>query len=273
MRLHLLCVIAMACLAAWAADDKGDAKNPLAGQPEAIAAGKKLFVEGCSGCHGPNGEGGRGPNLAKGDLIRGATDAHLFSAIRNGVPGSDMPPFRMPDEKIWQLVTFIRSLSAPAYESTAPGNPEAGGALFFGQSGCVQCHTIRGRGGVLGPDLSNIGRTRSYAQLREALLDPDAHPTEGFRGVSVLTKDGRTISGVAKDNTNYSIAVLDAQGNLHLLWKKDLREVTFHQKSLMPHDYKQRLSRDQMQDLLAFLGRQSVRVDVPGDEAGPKGDH
>lgn len=269
----VLCLTVALCPAARAADEKDDVKNPLSGQPEAIAAGRKLFVEGCSGCHGPNGEGGRGPNLAKGDQVRGATDKHLYSAIRNGLPGTDMPPSRLPDEKIWQLVTFVRSLSAPAFESILPGKPEAGEPVFFGKAGCVNCHTIRGRGGALGPDLSNIGRTRSLTQLRESLLDPGARITEGFRGVTVVTKDGRKIAGVAKDNTNYAIQILDAKGNLHLLEKRDLREVVFRKGPLMPADYKQRLTPDEVQNVLAFLARQSVRQEVPGDVAGPKGDH
>jgi putative heme-binding domain-containing protein len=278
MRFTTFCPAAVLCLAVGlcpgvhAADEK-DVKNPLAGRPEAVTAGKKLFVEGCGGCHGPNGEGGRGPNLSKGDLVRGATDQHLYSAIRNGLPGTDMPPSRLPDEKIWQLVTFVRSLSAPAFEGVLAGKPESGEPVFFGKAGCSGCHTVRGRGGALGPDLSNIGRTRSLAQLRESLLDPDARITEGYRGVTVVTKDGRKIAGVARDNTNYAIQVLDAKGNLHLLAKRDLREVIFRKRSLMPGDYRQRLSSEQTQDLLAFLARQSVRQEVPNDVPGPKGDH
>ena len=273
MRPTLFLLLALSSIAARAADEKEEKKNPLAGQPEAIAAGKKVFVETCSGCHGPNGEGGRGPNLAKGDLVRGATDMHLFSTIHDGVAGSDMPPTRLPDDKIWQLVTFVRSLSAPAFENTAPGDAQAGGEIFFGKGGCVKCHAIRGRGGAIGPDLSNIGRLRSFQQLREALLDPDAHIVDGYRSVSVTTRDGRIIAGVAKDNTNYSIQILDARGDLHLLSKKDLREVVFHKKSLMPADYGKRLSAAEIQDVLLFLSRQSMRQDAPGESGGPKGDH
>lgn len=239
-----------------------DAKNPFANQPTAIAAGKKLFVAGCSGCHGPNGEGGRGPNLAQGDQIRGATNRHLFAAIKNGVPGTDMPPAHVPDDQIWQLLAFVRDLSAPAFDSAPPGDVEAGRVLYFGNGGCVACHMVRGQGGYLGPDLSNIGRTRSYRQLRESLLDPNARIAEGYRGVTVATADRRKISGVARDNTNYAIQILDAQGNLHLLPKQDLREVVFLKRSLMPNDYKQRFSADEVQNLLAFLSRQSMRAGV-----------
>jgi putative heme-binding domain-containing protein len=174
-----------------------------------------------------------------------------------------MPPSPLPDEKIWQMISFLRDLTSPAFDSQVPGDAEAGSTFYFEKGGCANCHMIQGRGGYLGPDLSNIGRSRTLPQLRESLLAPDARITEGFRGVTVTTADGRKISGVAKDNTNYVIAILDAKGNLHRLQKQKLREVVFHSKSLMPGDYKKRLSAGDLDNLLAFLSRQSLR---PRDE-------
>jgi PQQ-dependent dehydrogenase (methanol/ethanol family) len=221
--------------------------------------GKKLYLEGCSGCHGPTAEGGRGPNLAQGDQIRGATNRHLMSVIAEGVKGSDMPPSGLPNDKIWQVIAYLRNLTAVAIDSMAPGDVQAGRALFFGTAGCANCHTIRGLGGYPGPDLSNIGRVRSFRQLRESLLHPNAQIAEGYGGVTVTTKSGQTISGVARDNTNYAIQILDARGEIHRLLKADLREVTFRHDSLMPADFKQRLSPAEIENILAFLGGQSIR--------------
>jgi cytochrome c oxidase cbb3-type subunit 3 len=233
--------------------------NPLANDVKAIENGKQLFAGACSACHGPNGEGGRGPSLADGRQVRRASDQQLFNSIKNGVPGSDMPPFPLPDEKIWQLVAFARSLSAPALASRPPGDVQAGRELFFGKGGCSTCHMIRGEGGFPGPDLSDIGATRTLEQLREALLDPNARPAEDFRGVTVVTRDGRRVEGVAKYHGNYEIQILDAKGKLHLFSTKDLQEIAFRDKSLMPDDYGRRLTPHQIDDLLAFLSRQSVR--------------
>jgi PQQ-dependent dehydrogenase (methanol/ethanol family) len=259
MRPFLLCVLGVLLLVAQAPDEKEDLKNPVAGHADAIAAGKKLYLEGCSGCHGPAAEGGRGPNLAQGDQIRGATNRRLLSIVTDGVKGSDMPPSGLPNDKVWQLIAYLRNLTAVAFDSMAAGDVQAGSALFFGQAGCANCHTIRGRGGFPGPDLSNIGRVRSFRQLRESLLDPDAQIAEGYGGVTVTTKSGQTISGVARDNTNYAIQILDAHGDVHRLLKSDLREVVLRKDSLMPHDFKQRLNTAGIEDLLAFLGRQSIR--------------
>jgi cytochrome c oxidase cbb3-type subunit 3 len=262
MRICLLLWAALVCAQQVHNQNDEDIKNPYARQPEALQEGQKLFRSACSGCHGASGEGGRGPNLTRGRQVRGASDRHLFASIKSGVPGTDMPPFPFPDEKIWQLVTFVRSLSAPAYESNVAGDPGKGKAIFYGKGDCSRCHMIRGRGGFLGPDLSDIGIAVTASQLREEVLEPSKRIAPGYQGVTVITRDGRKISGVGRDNTNYAIQVQDAQGGLHLLDKRDLREVVVHERSLMPGDYKQRLTEAEFQDLLAFLSRQAVRPPI-----------
>src|ERR1019366_8178279 len=243
MRSLFLCLLGVPILYAQSPGEKEDLPNPVAGQADAIAAGKKLDLEGCTHCHG---------NIAQGEQIRGATNRHLLSIITDGVKGSDMPPSGLPSDKVWQIVAYLRNLTAVAFDSMAAGDVQAGSALFFGKAGCANCHTIRGRGGFPGPDLSNIGRVRSFRQLRESLLDPNAQIAEGYGGVTVTTKSGQTISGVARDNTNYAIQILDAQGDVHRLLKADLREAVFRKSSLMPGDFKQRLSSTEIEDLLAF---------------------
>ena len=229
------------------------------GDAEAIAQGQESYMTVCSGCHGPGGEGGRGPNLITGRNIRRASDDDLFSSIKDGVPGSDMPPFPLPDEQVWQLAAFVRSLSAPAYDQNVPGDPEAGKSVYYAKANCNGCHMIRGEGGYLGPDLSNIGMTTNLGGIREAVVEPNKRFTEGFRPVLVTLADGERIRGSARNNSNYSLQVLENSGKLHLLQKQNVREAEFQEKSWMPADYAQRLSEDELRDLLAFLSRQAVR--------------
>ncbi|MBI3693775.1 MAG: c-type cytochrome, partial [Acidobacteria bacterium] len=49
-------------------------KNPLAGDPEAVRAGKTLYEESCQICHGGDARGGRGPALATGAFLHGGED-------------------------------------------------------------------------------------------------------------------------------------------------------------------------------------------------------
>lgn len=264
MRIICITLLAAFLLAAQPPNRDSDSEpNPYAGNPEAIQEGKKLFTNSCSGCHGVNAEGGRGPNLIEGRQVRRLSERGLFQSIKSGVPGTDMPPTNLPDQQIWKVSAFVRGLSAPAYETKLTGNPEAGEAIFTGKGGCAGCHMIRGRGGYLGPDLTDIGALRTPLQLRESLLQPSARIVDGFDGVTVTLRDGTAIKGVARNNNNYSIQVLDAKGKLHLLSKEAVRETEFRKGSLMPGDYAKRLSAAEIADVLAYLSVQSVRT--PGE--------
>lgn len=240
----------------------GHPDNPVAGKLEAIEAGKKTYLGSCSGCHGSTGEGGRGPNLRDGRLIRRSTDYQVFTTIKKGVAGSDMPGSNLPDDQVWALVAYVRSLGAPASDTPVPGDSAKGEAVYRG-SNCSMCHMINGRGGAMGPDLSAIGATRSYGVLRESLLNPAERITAGYQPVAVKTKDGRTLYGVVKNYTNYNLQMTDKSGQLYLFDTNDLLDVQLSMKSLMPGDYAGKLSKDQVTDLLAYLSSLSLRQADP----------
>jgi putative heme-binding domain-containing protein len=227
--------------------------------PEAVERGRKLFNSACSGCHGLHGEGGRGPKLSDGELVRGAKDEKLFSSIKNGVPGAGMPPFPLPDEQIRELLGFIRSLSAPAADVSLPGDPAAGRALFAGPAGCIRCHRIRGEGGFLGPDLTNIGAARTLLQIRNALVKPELRGDGEYRGVRVVLKTGRVIEGVMRNATNYAFEVQDNNGELHPLAAQEIEKIEYRRDPLMPSDYASKLSAAEIDHLIAFLSRQTAR--------------
>ncbi|MGH9139560.1 MAG: c-type cytochrome, partial [Vicinamibacterales bacterium] len=87
-------------------------RNPLTGNAAAAAAGRRLYDQTCQSCHGPGGQGDRGPALATGRFAHGGQDGDLFHVIRSGVSGTQMPPFAgLTDDQTWQLVLYLRSLS------------------------------------------------------------------------------------------------------------------------------------------------------------------
>lgn len=186
-------------------------------------------------------------------------DSTVYDAVQKGIAGS-MPALSLPDDQAWQVVAYVRALTAPAIETPlTDGDPRAGEELFWGRGGCGSCHRIRGRGGFLGPDLTNVGTTRSLPQIREAILDPDAGGSRDYRAVDTLLKSGMRLKGVVRDHTNYSLALQDQDGNMHLIFMKDVSELSIAKSSPMPKDYKQRLRSRDVEDMLAFLGRQSIR--------------
>ncbi len=238
------------------------------GDSKAIQAGQESYQLVCSGCHGMTGEGGRGPNLITGKGVNKATDDELFRLIKDGIPGSDMPPSPLEETKVWQITAYVRSLTAPAIDQGVAGDQNAGKALFYGRGGCTNCHMIRGEGGYLGPDLTNLGVTQNLARIREGLLDPNKRFTDGFDPVIVTLADGTRVEGVAKNHSNYALQILDRDGRLHLLGKGEAATIEFRDKSWMPANYSERLSEDEIQDLLAFLSRLALaRVEIAGGGA------
>lgn len=86
-------------------------KNPMAGKPNSAAAGHKLFEEHCAECHGNDARGlGRAANLHSLG-VQNSPPGAIYWALRNGRIRHGMPSWsQLPDQEIWQLVTFIKSL-------------------------------------------------------------------------------------------------------------------------------------------------------------------
>ena len=87
-------------------------RNPLGMSAAVIADGRRVYDGACQSCHGPAGRGDRGPALDAGARVHARADGDLFHTIREGVAGTQMPPFRnLSDAEVWQLVSYIRSLA------------------------------------------------------------------------------------------------------------------------------------------------------------------
>ncbi|HQR32540.1 MAG TPA: PQQ-dependent dehydrogenase, methanol/ethanol family [Blastocatellia bacterium] len=276
----LLCVLAGVLLAQEHIPQ--NAKNPFAGNAAAIAAGSRLYEQACQSCHGGEAKGGeRAPALASGSFRRGNLDGEIFLNIRNGIPSTQMPPFkRLTTDQVWQLVSYIRSLSATATANTetVAGNLLAGEQLFFGKANCAACHEINAHGASVGPDLSTAGR-HSAELLKQKILDPATSTNQNARGrrrtpggvVVVKTKDGKELRGIRRSEDTYSMVLVDSTGKLHLLEKKNLRDIRVEAGSLMPADYSQKLSEAEIQNLVAYLkscnGRdlaKTAEAEIPG---------
>ena len=56
----------------------------------------------------------------------------LKQLIVRGIPERGMPGFALPEARVQSIAEYVRSLGAPAIESPAPGDAEAGRKFFFG---------------------------------------------------------------------------------------------------------------------------------------------
>jgi putative heme-binding domain-containing protein len=251
----LITVLALAASFLAAQEGKLPQTNPLAGDAQAIELGRVMFRMNCGGCHGLRATGGRsGPDLTRGTFAAGNTDADLYRVVSNGVPGSEMPAFASwmePDER-WRVISYVRSLT-PHDTVPIPGNAAAGEQLFWGKGGCGRCHRVGARGTSIGPNLTRAGRQRSLAYLRESVVSPDADISSGHATIAVVTRDGKTITGVEKGFDNFSTQLMDLSGRFYSFQKDEVTSVERQYRSLMPPNYGRLFSDPELQDLLAFL--------------------
>src|SRR5215831_6692451 len=118
-------LLVFACAMGAAAADKVERIKLPAGAAD-LAQGKKLFEVHCALCHGPKGEGGRGPLLATLKLRRAADDAALVKILEDGIRGTEMPGAgSMTAHEIRQTAAYVRSLGKVPVKPV-PGNPEHG---------------------------------------------------------------------------------------------------------------------------------------------------
>ncbi|HTS50346.1 MAG TPA: c-type cytochrome [Bryobacteraceae bacterium] len=232
-------------------------------QTSDLEKGKQLFLGMCSRCHGLTGAGGEGPNLNRPVLADAPDDNALREVIRDGIPDRGMPRIRrFTDSELTAMVVFVRSLGRSA-GAAAHGNA-VNGKVIYQRQGCSSCHTIAGAGGILGPELSDIGAHRAPDYLRQAIVEPAAALPRGvmpvpgrgfdeFLPVRVVTQTGQEVDGVRVNEDSFTIQIRDTSGRLYSFQKAGLRQLDKQMgKTLMP-DYKGKVSGSDLDDLVAYL--------------------
>ncbi len=226
-------------------------RNPKT-TPEDVAAGGRIFRSHCAQCHGLNGEGGRGPDLTTGRFRYGSSDGELLRTVMQGIAGTEMPGIYMEEHQVWQIVSYVRSLSQRGRTRTLPGDPARGERLFQGKGGCTACHMVNGAGGRRGPDLSDIGGLRSPEHLRTSLVEPGRQVPGRWWTVRVRTRNGGQVAGFRLNEDSYSIQLLDESGALRSFLKSEVSSVEVSKESIMPA-YGAMLSAGELDDLVAYL--------------------
>jgi mono/diheme cytochrome c family protein len=98
-------------------------KNPVPADAKSIAAGEQLFSKECASCHGSTGKGDGKmaaklktppPDLTDAEWTHGSSDGEIFVLIRDGSKGTPMKGYRsrLTTTQIWQVVNYLRSISA-----------------------------------------------------------------------------------------------------------------------------------------------------------------
>jgi PQQ-dependent dehydrogenase (methanol/ethanol family) len=243
---------------------------PLILQAQDLSEGKRLYDVQCQACHGEDAHGSdRAPELSGSRRLRSRSTSQIREIIRKGIPEGGMPPFDLPAAKLDDLAALIRSLNSPAAENPLPGDPVNGEQFFFGKGQCAACHMVAGKGKPIGPDLSSVGRELTAPEIQRALLNPTAHITPGYEFITVKLRDGQTLSGFARNRSDFDLQLQDLEGHFHLLRPDQIASVQSEKQSPMPP---LKTDATQLRDLVAFLGHlngvKPGNVVPPGESGG-----
>jgi putative heme-binding domain-containing protein len=197
--------------------------------------------------------------------------APLFLSI-TARTGSDGRPFtlkvsyRVADEKAdhplgrerlmvpWAPILSDPATAAPlAVPDLSGGDPARGQAIFAGvQARCEQCHAFRGRGGAVGPDLTEIG-SKGRAEIYRDIAAPSAAIRPDYTSYTVATQDGRIAVGVVRAEGADAIRVTDTNAHATIIRRDEIQEIRPSATSIMPPGLASALGDTAVRDLIAFL--------------------
>ena len=236
-----------------------------------IDQGATLYSSNCEECHA-DGTGVPGVNLRTGQFPNGSSDNDIMNAIRNGIPGTEMPPHGLSPAELSSLLAYIRFLARDQSSPVKLGDPQKGEALFE-SNGCLDCHRVGDKGAYTALNLSDAGTLHPPSYLERALLDPDSSlaASPGSRLMRAVTLQGKVITGRRLNADTFTIQLMDSQQNLVSLDRSDLRSLTIVEESPMP-SLKGKLTSGQLSDLVAYLASlKSSEAAAPVQFGAPPG--
>lgn len=131
-----------------------------------------------------------------------------------------------------------------------PGDVARGKAVFAKR--CANCHRLDGVGHLVGPDIASIGN-KSPEALLVAMLDPNRAIEDKYLDYSVVTEDGRTLTGILGSESGTSITLLGQEGKTTVVLRNDIELLKSTGRSLMPEGLEKDASVQDVADVIAYL--------------------
>ncbi|MBX3412070.1 MAG: c-type cytochrome [Pirellulales bacterium] len=193
--------------------------------------------------------------------------AALLAALESKrIAGTDLDPARLKalvkhndreiaaraESLVGQLALGRRqdvvAMYRPALELS--GDVERGRAVF--RKTCAACHKLEGAGHEIGPNLATIQNRGSEAILLN-VLDPNREVNPQYVNYTLITTDGRSITGMMAAETATSVTLRRAEGAEDTILRSDIDELASTSLSIMPEGLEKEIDAQSMADLLAYL--------------------
>jgi putative heme-binding domain-containing protein len=155
------------------------------------------------------------------------------------------------DEEADRRSGRLQELSALVLDG---GDPARGREVLFGpRAECTACHTVRGQGARVGPELTRIGASKTRAELLEAIAFPSASFARGYETFRVRTRDGDVIDGFLARESPEAVVLVQGDRSERRVPRDAVERIEQGSVSIMPQGFAERLSPDDLRDLLAYL--------------------
>ncbi len=181
--------------------------------------------------------------LDTGRLLRNSP----YQDLRNKALIAFPPPGRLDPKKLPEISVLVQR----------KGNAQRGQQLLTASlkndTACLKCHTIKGVGGQIGPDLSKIGMKASRENLFESILFPSKAVADQFVTWIIETSKGQTLTGLVVEETAEAVTIRDANGKDTKVPAKEVESKTKSPKSLMPEDLLAYMTAEELVDMVEYL--------------------
>jgi putative heme-binding domain-containing protein len=145
---------------------------------------------------------------------------------------------------------------APAVETLDRGRSFGNGKQMFQVSSCVSCHRVNGVGEQVGPDLTKLDPKTTRAEILRNILEPSAKVEEKYQTHVITTKAGKTLTGMVLEETPARVTLIEnplAKTASVVIDKADIDERTKSASSIMPKGLLDKLTREEILDLVAYI--------------------
>jgi putative heme-binding domain-containing protein len=199
-------------------------------------------------------------------LIRLRTTADRFPTLKLQYRADNDPtPRKFTRDRL--LLPWVPVAAGPTAEATVPdltgGDPARGEILFYGDlAQCSRCHKFRGKGGEIGPDLTEIGK-KGPAEIYRSIATPSAAIEPNYVSFTVSAKDGRVVAGIVRADGADAVIVNDTDAKSTRIARREIDQIRPASASIMPVGLASALGEVRIKDLIEFLmsaeGKRSIR--------------
>ena len=145
---------------------------------------------------------------------------------------------------------------AAAVGTLKDGRSLSGAKQMFQVASCVACHKLNGAGNAIGPDLTKLDAKLGPLDILKELLDPSAQINEKYQSFVFELDNGKVVTGLVIEETPDKVRVVEnplAKSDVLELKPGEIAERTKSKTSIMPKGLLDKLSREEILDLIAYV--------------------